>query len=91
MSIQDDIFNDTHVQKALHQLCKEIVKVADKRSTDLHFLTFALGLKDGSSSVSRAGCRCTACAMLASQMILADAMGLSVPPVEDATDKKEVH
>lgn len=91
MTVQDDIFSDTHVRKALPQLCEEVVEVAKKRGTDLRFLTFALGLKDGGASVSRAGCRCIACAGLASQLIMADALGLDKTAAPDGSARQAVH
>lgn len=91
MTIQDDIFSDKHVQKALNQLCKEVVEVAKRRGTDLHFLTFALGLKDGGASVSRAGCRCIARADLASRLIMADALGLDTTAAPAGHAGKAVH
>lgn len=69
-----DVFANVHVQKALKQLIKEVVEVAQKHGDDLNFLTLALGLKGGNITVSRGGCRCINCAGFAAQAIMADAV-----------------
>ena len=91
MTKPKDMFESKHVKKALFQLIKEITEEAEKQGDDLHFMTFTLGLKGGQVSVSRAGCRCFACANAAAGAIMSDAMGVNLGPVADPAKSKAVH